>query len=97
MAQLCFYALPPGDLKITTAPSNVQVSQGGVVRLPCVASGENVNIAWSRFVDAFVIKGFLFALEVCWLREVVTQWLMCLESHEFTATAKPLSKTLNSQ
>ncbi|TSM77392.1 Papilin [Bagarius yarrelli] len=37
-----------GDLKITTAPSNVQVSKGSVVRLPCVASGENVNIAWSR-------------------------------------------------
>ncbi|XP_060790679.1 papilin isoform X1 [Neoarius graeffei] len=37
-----------GDLRITKAPSNVQVSQGSVVRLPCIASGENVNIAWSR-------------------------------------------------
>ncbi|KAM9466151.1 papilin isoform 1-T1 [Clarias gariepinus] len=37
-----------GDLRITTAPKNVQTSQGSVVRLPCVASGENVNIAWSR-------------------------------------------------
>ncbi|KAF7704647.1 hypothetical protein HF521_021719 [Silurus meridionalis] len=37
-----------GDLKITIAPSDIQASQGSVVRLPCVASGDSVNIAWSR-------------------------------------------------
>ncbi|XP_062863790.1 papilin isoform X1 [Trichomycterus rosablanca] len=36
------------DLRITRAPKNVQVSQGSVARLPCVASGDNVKIAWSR-------------------------------------------------
>ncbi|XP_036398317.1 papilin-like isoform X2 [Megalops cyprinoides] len=37
-----------GDLRITTAPNNVQVSQGSTAQLPCVVSGENVNVGWSR-------------------------------------------------
>ncbi|KAM6961334.1 papilin [Aplochiton taeniatus] len=36
------------DLKITTAPNNIQVSQGGTAQLPCVVSGDNVNVGWSR-------------------------------------------------
>ncbi|KAL2099296.1 hypothetical protein ACEWY4_005776 [Coilia grayii] len=36
------------DPKITTAPSNVQVVQGSTVQLPCVVTGDNVNIGWSR-------------------------------------------------
>ncbi|XP_029586857.1 papilin [Salmo trutta] len=37
-----------GDLRITMAPNNVQVSQGGTAQLPCVVSGDNVNVGWSR-------------------------------------------------
>uniref|UniRef100_A0A8B9L9C2 Papilin n=1 Tax=Astyanax mexicanus TaxID=7994 RepID=A0A8B9L9C2_ASTMX len=37
-----------GDLRITTAPNNVQVSRGSTAQLPCVVSGENVNVGWSR-------------------------------------------------
>ncbi|KAL6105819.1 papln [Pungitius sinensis] len=36
------------DLKITTAPNNIQVPEGGTALLPCVVSGDNVNIGWSR-------------------------------------------------
>lgn len=36
------------DLRITTAPNNIQVSEGSTARLPCVVSGDNVNIGWSR-------------------------------------------------
>ncbi|XP_028250531.1 papilin [Parambassis ranga] len=36
------------DLRITTAPNNIQVSEGSTALLPCVVSGENVNIGWSR-------------------------------------------------
>ncbi|XP_029688647.1 papilin isoform X3 [Takifugu rubripes] len=36
------------DLRITTAPNNIQVSEGGAARLPCVVSGDNVSIGWSR-------------------------------------------------
>ncbi|XP_061600031.1 papilin [Cololabis saira] len=36
------------DLKITTAPNNVQVPEGSTAQLPCVVSGDNVNIGWSR-------------------------------------------------
>ncbi|XP_069016802.1 papilin [Embiotoca jacksoni] len=36
------------DLKITTAPNNIQVSEGSTALLPCVVSGDNVNIGWSR-------------------------------------------------
>ncbi|XP_042068723.1 papilin-like [Haplochromis burtoni] len=36
------------DLKITTAPNNIQVSEGSTGMLPCVVSGDNVNIGWSR-------------------------------------------------
>ncbi|KAF6724128.1 Papilin [Oryzias melastigma] len=36
------------DLKITTAPDNIQVPEGGRALLPCVVSGDNVNIGWSR-------------------------------------------------
>uniref|UniRef100_A0A3P8VNX7 Papilin, proteoglycan like sulfated glycoprotein n=1 Tax=Cynoglossus semilaevis TaxID=244447 RepID=A0A3P8VNX7_CYNSE len=36
------------DLKITTAPNNVQVSEGSTAVLPCVVSGDNINIGWSR-------------------------------------------------
>ncbi|KAJ7988783.1 hypothetical protein DPEC_G00312790 [Dallia pectoralis] len=37
-----------GDLRITTAPNNVQVSQGSTALLPCVVSGDNFNVGWSR-------------------------------------------------
>ncbi|KAL7872951.1 hypothetical protein AOLI_G00120220 [Acnodon oligacanthus] len=37
-----------GDLRITTAPNNVQVSRGSTAQLPCIVSGENVNVGWSR-------------------------------------------------
>ncbi|KAG9336785.1 hypothetical protein JZ751_003133 [Albula glossodonta] len=37
-----------GDLRITTAPNNVHVTQGSTAQLPCVVSGENVNVGWSR-------------------------------------------------
>ncbi|XP_071768905.2 papilin isoform X1 [Centroberyx gerrardi] len=36
------------DLKITTAPNNIQVSEGSTALLPCVVSGDNVNVGWSR-------------------------------------------------
>ncbi|XP_059208551.1 papilin [Centropristis striata] len=36
------------DLQITTAPNNIQVSEGSTAVLPCVVSGDNVNIGWSR-------------------------------------------------
>ncbi|XP_061101827.1 papilin isoform X2 [Conger conger] len=37
-----------GDLRITTAPNNVNVVQGSAAHLPCVVSGDNVNVGWSR-------------------------------------------------
>ncbi|XP_058843232.1 papilin-like isoform X3 [Acipenser ruthenus] len=37
-----------GDLKITTAPNNVQVSEGSSTQLPCIVTGSNVNVRWSR-------------------------------------------------
>ncbi|XP_030212685.1 papilin [Gadus morhua] len=36
------------DLRITTAPTNVHVTQGDTAVLPCVVSGDNVNVGWSR-------------------------------------------------
>ncbi|CAL8283873.1 unnamed protein product [Lota lota] len=36
------------DLRITTAPNNIHVSQGDTALLPCVVSGDNVNVGWSR-------------------------------------------------
>ncbi|XP_071353953.1 papilin isoform X2 [Trachinotus anak] len=36
------------ELKITTAPTNIQVSEGSTAQLPCVVSGDNINIGWSR-------------------------------------------------
>ncbi|XP_029937974.1 papilin isoform X2 [Myripristis murdjan] len=36
------------DLRITTAPNNIQVSEGSRAQLPCVVSGDNVNVGWSR-------------------------------------------------
>ncbi|KAM3870941.1 papilin [Diretmus argenteus] len=36
------------DLRITTAPNNIQVSEGSTALLPCVVSGDNVNVGWSR-------------------------------------------------
>ncbi|XP_030643236.1 papilin [Chanos chanos] len=36
------------DLMITTAPSDVKVVQGSFAQLPCVVSGDNVNVGWSR-------------------------------------------------
>ncbi|KAJ0008722.1 hypothetical protein NQD34_016137 [Periophthalmus magnuspinnatus] len=36
------------DLKITTAPNNIEVSEGSTALLPCVVSGDNVSIRWSR-------------------------------------------------
>ncbi|XP_064170371.1 LOW QUALITY PROTEIN: papilin-like [Anguilla rostrata] len=35
-------------LRITTAPNNVHVSRGSTAHLPCVVSGDNVNVGWSR-------------------------------------------------
>ncbi|TNM96041.1 hypothetical protein fugu_017124 [Takifugu bimaculatus] len=43
-----YQQLPDADLRITTAPNNIQVSEGGAARLPCVVSGDNVSIGWSR-------------------------------------------------
>ncbi|XP_043929994.1 papilin isoform X2 [Protopterus annectens] len=37
-----------GELKITSPPPNVEVTIGGSVHLPCVVSGTNVNVKWSR-------------------------------------------------
>ncbi|MBN3270749.1 PPN protein, partial [Polyodon spathula] len=37
-----------GELKITTAPNNVQVSEGSSTQLPCIVTGSNVNVRWSR-------------------------------------------------
>uniref|UniRef100_A0A8P4KT49 Papilin a, proteoglycan-like sulfated glycoprotein n=1 Tax=Dicentrarchus labrax TaxID=13489 RepID=A0A8P4KT49_DICLA len=42
------YLSVTADLKITTAPNNIQVSEGSTALLPCVVSGDNVNIGWSR-------------------------------------------------
>uniref|UniRef100_A0A3B4XQI0 Papilin a, proteoglycan-like sulfated glycoprotein n=1 Tax=Seriola lalandi dorsalis TaxID=1841481 RepID=A0A3B4XQI0_SERLL len=42
------YLSVSADLKITTAPNNIQVSEGSTALLPCVVSGENINIGWSR-------------------------------------------------
>ncbi|TNN39388.1 Papilin [Liparis tanakae] len=36
------------NLQITTAPNNIQVPEGSTALLPCVVSGDNVNIGWSR-------------------------------------------------
>ncbi|XP_020777398.2 papilin [Boleophthalmus pectinirostris] len=36
------------DLRITTAPNNIEVSEGSTALLPCVVSGDNVSIRWSR-------------------------------------------------
>ncbi|KAM9356375.1 LOW QUALITY PROTEIN: papilin-like [Pholidichthys leucotaenia] len=36
------------DLRITTAPNNIEVSEGSTALLPCVVSGDNVSIGWSR-------------------------------------------------
>ncbi|XP_078797302.1 papilin isoform X3 [Oryzias latipes] len=36
------------DLKITRAPDNIQVSEGDRALLPCVVSGDDINIGWSR-------------------------------------------------
>ncbi|XP_059376886.1 papilin isoform X3 [Carassius carassius] len=37
-----------GDLRITKAPTDVHVPQGSTAQLPCVVTGENVNVGWSR-------------------------------------------------
>ncbi|XP_073682749.1 papilin isoform X2 [Garra rufa] len=37
-----------GDLRITKAPTDVDVQQGSTAQLPCVVIGENVNVGWSR-------------------------------------------------
>ncbi|KTF91390.1 hypothetical protein cypCar_00041286, partial [Cyprinus carpio] len=37
-----------GDLRITKAPTDVDVLQGSNAKLPCVVTGENVNVGWSR-------------------------------------------------
>lgn len=39
----------PADLRITTAPNNIQVLEGSTAVLPCVVSGDNVSIGWSRY------------------------------------------------
>ncbi|XP_076834066.1 papilin isoform X2 [Brachyhypopomus gauderio] len=48
LEQLQIHLRVLGDLRIITAPSNVQVSRGGTAQLPCVVSGENVKVVWSR-------------------------------------------------
>ncbi len=45
---IVFWFYCPADLKITTAPNNIRVSEGSTALLPCVVSGDNVNIGWSR-------------------------------------------------
>uniref|UniRef100_I3IV34 Papilin, proteoglycan like sulfated glycoprotein n=1 Tax=Oreochromis niloticus TaxID=8128 RepID=I3IV34_ORENI len=42
------YLAVSADLKITTAPNNIQVSEGSTGMLPCVVSGDDVSIGWSR-------------------------------------------------
>ncbi|XP_077094686.1 papilin isoform X2 [Siphateles boraxobius] len=37
-----------GDLRITKAPTDIDVPQGTTAQLPCVVTGENVNVGWSR-------------------------------------------------
>ncbi|KAL1258408.1 hypothetical protein QQF64_011652 [Cirrhinus molitorella] len=37
-----------GDLRITKAPTDVNVQKGSTAQLPCVVTGENVNVGWSR-------------------------------------------------
>lgn len=37
-----------GDLRITKAPTDVDVLQGSTAQLPCVVTGENVKVGWSR-------------------------------------------------
>ncbi|XP_050989358.1 papilin isoform X2 [Labeo rohita] len=37
-----------GDLRITKTPTDVDVQQGSTAQLPCVVTGENVNVGWSR-------------------------------------------------
>uniref|UniRef100_H3ALS2 Papilin, proteoglycan like sulfated glycoprotein n=1 Tax=Latimeria chalumnae TaxID=7897 RepID=H3ALS2_LATCH len=37
-----------GNLRITSPPKNVQVSEGENAQLSCVVSGTNVNVRWSR-------------------------------------------------
>uniref|UniRef100_A0A8C1NFW3 Papilin a, proteoglycan-like sulfated glycoprotein n=1 Tax=Cyprinus carpio TaxID=7962 RepID=A0A8C1NFW3_CYPCA len=37
-----------GDLRITKSPTDVHVPQGSTAQLPCVVTGENVNVGWSR-------------------------------------------------
>lgn len=37
-----------GDLRITKAPIDVHVAPGGIAQLPCVVSGENAKVGWSR-------------------------------------------------
>uniref|UniRef100_A0A1A8A1Q9 Papilin, proteoglycan-like sulfated glycoprotein n=2 Tax=Nothobranchius furzeri TaxID=105023 RepID=A0A1A8A1Q9_NOTFU len=36
------------DLQITTAPNNIRVPEGSTALLPCVVSGDNVSVGWSR-------------------------------------------------
>ncbi|XP_037550585.1 papilin [Nematolebias whitei] len=36
------------DLRITKAPTNIQVPEGSTAHLPCVVSGDNISIGWSR-------------------------------------------------
>ncbi|XP_043119696.1 papilin isoform X2 [Puntigrus tetrazona] len=37
-----------GDVRITKAPADVDVSQGSTAQLPCVVIGDNVSVGWSR-------------------------------------------------
>ncbi|XDV42604.1 hypothetical protein PO909_011235 [Leuciscus waleckii] len=37
-----------GDLRITKAPTDTDVPQGSTAQLPCVVTGENVKVGWSR-------------------------------------------------
>uniref|UniRef100_H3ALS1 Papilin, proteoglycan like sulfated glycoprotein n=1 Tax=Latimeria chalumnae TaxID=7897 RepID=H3ALS1_LATCH len=41
-------SLEGGNLRITSPPKNVQVSEGENAQLSCVVSGTNVNVRWSR-------------------------------------------------
>ncbi|KTF95071.1 hypothetical protein cypCar_00014307 [Cyprinus carpio] len=50
-----------GDLRITKSPTDVHVPQGSTAQLPCVVTGENVNVGWSRSVQRTRFKAYDFS------------------------------------
>lgn len=66
---LCFPC--PTDLRITKAPTNIQVPEGSTAHLPCVVSGDNISIGWSRYYR------LLQTLGPPWWYQV---WPLCLQN-----------------